>query len=74
MPTPVRFFLNFLGQWKVPFAQEHFKQMMAEPPQYHPSVCGFYMTYAAFHLFQIPAKRITGGHVVNVLSFIDHYM
>ena len=31
---------------------QHYKQMMPAPLQSHPSVCGFYTIYAAFHLFK----------------------
>ena len=53
---------------------QHYKQMMPEPLQSHPSVCGFYTIYAAFHLFKFQQKEITGVHDVNVLSFISNYM
>ena len=53
---------------------QHYKQMMPAPLQSHPSVCGFYTIDAAFHLFKFQRKEITGGHDVNVLSFISNYM
>ena len=53
---------------------QHYKQMMPARLQSHPSVCGFYTTYAAFHLFKIRQEEITGVHDVNVLSFISYYM
>ena len=52
----------------------HYKQMMSAPLQSHPSVCGFFTTYAAFHLFKFRQGEITGVHDVNVLSFISIYM
>ena len=53
---------------------QHYKEMMPAPLQSHPSVCGFYTIYAAFHLFKFQQKEITGAHNVNVLSFISNYM
>ena len=53
---------------------QHYKQMMPAPLQSHPSVCGFYTIYAAFHLFKFRQEEITGVHDVNVLSFISNYM
>ena len=52
---------------------QHYKQMMPAPLQSHPSVCGFYTIYAAFHIFKF-RQEITGVHDVNVLSFIINYM
>ena len=40
----------------------------------HPSVCGFFTIYAAFHLFKFREKVITGVRHVNVFSFISSYM
>ena len=54
--------------------KQNYKQMMPAPLQTHPSVCGFYTTYAAFHLFKFRQEEITGVHDVNVLSFINNYM
>ena len=53
---------------------QHYKQMMPAPLQSHPSVCGFYTIYAAFHLFKFRQEEITGVHDVNVLSFISNFM
>ena len=33
------------------FLKQQYEQMMPEPLQSHPSVCGLYTIYAAFHLF-----------------------
>ena len=52
----------------------HYKQMMPVPLQSHPSVCGFYAIYAAFHLFKFRQEEIKGVHDVNVLSFVSNYM
>ena len=38
------------------FLKQQYKQMMSEPLQSHRSVCGFYATYAAFHLFKFRQK------------------
>ena len=53
---------------------KHYKQVMPAPLQSHPSICGFYTLYAAFHLFKFRQKEITGVHDFNVLSFISIYM
>ena len=53
---------------------QHYKQMMPAPLQYHPSVCNSYTIYAAFHIFKFRQEEITGVHDVNVLSFISSYM
>ena len=55
------------------FLKQRYEQMMPEPVQSHPSVCGFYTIYAAFHLFHFRQEEITGVHDVNVLSFISNY-
>ena len=55
-------------------SNQHYKQMMPDPLQSHPSVCGFYTIYAAFHLFKFRLEKITGVHDVNVLCFISNYM
>ena len=66
------FFADSLG--RPSFLKQHYKQMMPEPLQSHPSLCGFYTKYAAFHLFKFRQEQITGVHDVNVLSFINNYM
>ena len=53
---------------------QHYKQMIPATLQSHPSVCGFYTIYAAFHLFKFQQEEITGVHDVNVLSFISNFM
>ena len=69
-----RYFADFLGRKKYSFFKQQYEQMMPEPLQSHPSVCGFYTIYAAFHLFKFRQEEITGVHVVNVLSIISNYM
>ena len=59
---------------KYSFLKQQYKQMMPEPLYSHPSVCGFYTIYAAFHLFKIRKEEVTGVHDVNVLSFLSNYM
>ena len=49
------------------FLNEQYKQMMPEPLQSHPSVCGSYGDYAVFHLFKFQQEEITGPHDVSVL-------
>ena len=55
------------------FLKQHYEQMMPEPLQSHPSLCGFYTIFAAFHLFKIRQEENTGVHDANVLSFISNY-
>ena len=68
------YFADSLGRKKYSFFKQQFEQMMPEPLQSHPSVCGFYTIYAAFHLFKFRQEEITGVHDVNVLSFKSNYM
>ena len=57
-----------------PFLKQHYSQMVRTRLQDHPSVCGFYTIYAAFHLLKFQREEITGVHDVNVLSFISNFM
>ena len=68
------YFGDSLGCKGYSFLKRHYKQMMPAPLQSHPSVCGFYTVYAAFHLFKFQQEENTGVHDVNVLSFISIYM
>ena len=70
----ILYFAHSFGRNKYNFLKQHYEQMMSEPLQSHPSVCGFYTIYAAFHLFKFRQEEITGVHDVNVLSFISIYM
>ena len=63
------FFADFLG--RPSFFKQQYEQMMPEPQQSHPSVCGFYAIYAAFRLFIFQLEEITGVHDVNGGSFIS---
>ena len=68
------FTYDSFGRKKYSFLKQQYEQMMPEPLQSHPSVCGFYTVYAAFHLFKFRQEEITGVHDVNVLSFISKDM
>ena len=68
------YFADSLGRKKYSYLKQQYEQMIPEPLQSHPSVCGFYTIYAAFHLFKFRQEEITGVHDVNVLSFISNYM
>ena len=68
------FFADSLVRKMYSFLKQQYEQMLQEPLQSHPSVCGFYTIYAAFHLFKFRQEEITGVHDVNVLSFISNYM
>ena len=68
------YFADSLGRKKYSFLKQQYDQMMPEPLQCHPSVCGFYGIYAAFHLFKFRQEEITGVHNVNKLSLISIYM
>ena len=61
-----RCFANFLGHKTYRFLKQHYQQVMPEPLQSHPSVCGFYTTYAIFHLFKFRQEENTGISNVNV--------
>ena len=67
------YFADSLGRQKYSFLKQQYEQMMPEPLQSHPSVCGFYTIYAAFDLFKVRQAEITWVHDVNVLSFISNY-
>ena len=55
------FFADSLGCKGYSFLNsQHHKQMMAAPLQSQPSVCGFFIMYAAFHLFKFRQKEIAG--------------
>ena len=67
------YFADPLGR-NYSFLKQHYKQIMPAPLQSHPSACGFYTIYAAFHLFKFRQEEITGLHDVNTLSFISNCM
>ena len=68
------YFADSLDRKRYSFLKQQYEQMMPEPLQSNPSVCGFYTIYAAFHLLKFRKEEITGVHDVNVLSFINNYM
>ena len=70
----ILYFADSLGRKKYSFLKQHYEQMMPEPLQSHPSVCGFYTIYADFHLSKFRQEKITGVHDVIALSFLSNYM
>ena len=69
------YFADSLGRKGYNFLNnQHYKQMMPATLQSHPSKCGFFTVYAAFHFFKSQQEEITGVHDVNVLSFISNFM
>ena len=70
----ISFFADSLSRKKYSFLKQQYEQMMTEPLQSHPSVCGFYAIYAAFHLLKLRQKEVTGAHDVNILSFLSDFM
>ena len=69
------YFADSLGHKEYSFFNnQHYKQMLPAPLQSHPSVCGFYTIFAAFHLFKFRQEEITGVHDFKVLSFISNFM
>ena len=69
----ILYFADFLGRKKYSFLKQQYENMMPEPLQSHPGVCGFYTIFAAFPLFKFRQEEITGVHDVDVLSFIINY-
>ena len=67
------YFADPLGRNKYILFQQHYEQMMPEPLQSQPSVCGFYTMYAAFHLSKSQKEESTGVHDVEVFSFKGNY-
>ena len=61
------YFADSPGRKKYNFLKQHYEQMMPEPLESLPSVCGFHTIYAAFHLFNFRQEEITGVHDCNVL-------
>ena len=56
------------------FLNQDYQKMVPVKLQSHPSVCGFYAIYSAFHLFKFQQEQLTGAHDVNVFSIISNYM
>ena len=70
----ILYFADFLGQKRYSFLKQQYEETMPEPLRSHPSNCGSYTIYAAFHLFKLRQEEITAVHRVNVLSFINNDM
>ena len=51
----ILYFADSLG--RPSFLKQQYKQMMPEPLQSHPSVCGFYAICESFHLFRFRKKK-----------------
>ena len=68
------YFADSLGRKKYSLLKQQHEQMMPDLLQSHPSVCGFYTIYAAFHLLKFRQEEFTGVHDVNVLSFISNFV
>ena len=51
------------------FFKQQYMQMMTEPPQSLPSVCGFYAIFAVFHFLKFRQEEITRVHNINAPSF-----
>ena len=67
------YFADSLGE-SCNFLKQGYQNMVPVKLQSHPSVCGFFATYSAFHLFKFHQEQLTGVHDVNVLSFMGNYM
>ena len=59
---------------KHPFLKQNHNPMVRTKRPDHPSVCGFYTIFAAFHLINFQQEGITGVHDVNVLSSISKFI
>ena len=70
----ILYFADFVGCQKYSFFKQQYEQMMPEPLHSHPSVCGFYTMYGAFHLLKFQQEEIKGVHDFNVRSVISNYM
>ena len=57
-----------------PFLKQNDSQMVRTRLQDHPSVCGSYTIYAAFHFFKFQQEEITGVHDVYVLFLMSNFM
>ena len=67
-------FADSPGRKRYSFLNQQYEQMMPQPLQSYPSICGFYTIKAAFHLFKFRQEETTGVHDVIALSFISNYM
>ena len=67
------YFADSFGHKNYSFLERQYEQMMPAPLQSHPSVCGFYTLYGAFHLLKFRQEELRGLRDVNALSFISIY-
>ena len=67
------YFADSLDRAMCSFFKQQHKQLMLEPLQSHPSVCGFCTIYAAFHQFNFRQDEIWWIHDVRVFSFTSDY-
>ena len=67
-------FADSLGRKMYSFLKQQYEQMMPEPLQAQPSVCGSHTIYATFGVFNFCQDECTGFHDINVLSFICKYL
>ena len=72
-PLQILYIANSFGPKKYSFLKRHYEEVLPEPLQFHPSVCGFYTIYAAFHLLKFQQQENTGTRDVDVLSVISSY-
>ena len=63
------YFADFLGYKGYSFLNnnQHYKQIMRAPLQFHPSLSGFHTIHAALHPFMFRQVELTGVHDVIVL-------
>ena len=54
----ILYFEDSRGRKKYSFLKQQYEQMMPEPIESHPSVCGFDTIYAAFHLLNSDKKKL----------------
>ena len=62
------YFADSFGREVHSFLKQQYKQMMPEPLQSPPSVCGFYTIYAAFHFVMYRQETIIGFHDFSVTT------
>ena len=68
------YFPDSLCRKKYSFLKQRYIQTMPAQLQSHSTVCGFFTTYAAFHLFKFRQDENTGVQEFDVLCFIGNYM
>ena len=56
------------------FLNKKYQKMIHRQLQKMQDLCGFYTTYAAFHLFKFLQTNLNNVHDVQVLIFINNYM